>query len=98
MKYSIKGSTFISDGTEIIITINKYKIWKLLQSNGKSLITDDDIFDFEVWVNAQEDKDMLFNDLKTFINSYGGNINWHECKHDEDSNEPCVIKESYRGE
>lgn len=97
MKYSIRCSTFMSDGTEIIDVINEYKIWKLISSKGKSLITRDDTFNFEVWLNTLEDKNMLFNDLKIFIDSYGGDVNWHECKHDEDTREPCEIAEIYRG-
>lgn len=97
MKYSIKGSTFMSDGTKVIDIINGYKLWKLSSYNRKSLITKDDVFDFEVWLNTGEEKDMLFDDLKLIIDTYGGNIGWHECTHDELDSKPCEIVETYRG-
>lgn len=97
MKYSIRGNTFISDGLDIVIAINKYYIWRLISSSHKDMITNEEVFTFEVWLNNKENKDELFEELKFFIDNYGGYIDWHECTHDEEIQKPCVIIEEYRG-
>lgn len=97
MKYSISGSTFMNDGTDVINVINKYRLWKLKSSNTKSNIIKDFVFEFEAWVNSEEDKNMMFNELKQFVDTYGGSLSWHECRHDEDTNKSCVMSEVYRG-
>ena len=97
MKYSIRGSIFVSDGTDIINVINKYNLWKLVTGNMKDDITNSDIFIFETWVATETDKTELFNELKSFVDTNSGNIDWHECSHDESNSYPCIITEVYRG-
>jgi len=97
MKLSVRGHTYVSDGSEIIDTINNYKLWRLVSESGKDTTTSNNFFYFEAWLNTEEDRTSLFNDLKPFIFNYGGWIDWHKCTHDEANSEPCVIEETYRG-
>lgn len=97
MKYSIKGQTFVSDGSSIISIVNKYKVWKLEQSIIEDIISKTDIFVFEVWVDTVDERNNLFDDLKQIINNNGGFINWHKCYHDEKLRTSCIIEEEYRG-
>jgi hypothetical protein len=97
MKYSIEGNTFIEDESEIISVINKYRLWRLVSSDSINITTKNISFEFEAWVNTEDDKANLFNELKIFIDNYGGWLRWHECTHDEKEQKPCVIIEEYRG-
>ena len=97
MKYSIGGNIFTSDGADIVNIINDYKLWKLTITNSKDNVTSLDVFDFELWVNNELDKNNLFDDLKPLVDVNGGYINWHECSHDEEVFKPCVIVEEYKG-
>lgn len=98
MKYSIGGSIFTSDETGIVDVINNYKLWRLTVANERDSVTNLNIFNFEAWVNTELDKNSLFADLKAIIDNNNGQINWHECTHDEEISTPCVIAEEYRGE
>lgn len=53
------------------------------------------LFEFEAWVDNVTDKSTLFDDLKPFVDTHGGWIDWHECTHDELTPTPCVIIETY---
>jgi hypothetical protein len=53
---------------------------------------------FKLWVETEEQKDIMFEDLKELIDTTGGTISWHECSHWEAVNTPCVIAESYTKE
>lgn len=91
MKYSVRGSMNLTDGTEVNLMLNKYILWRLVTTQTA------DTFSFEAWVNTVEDKDSLFNELKPFVDVNGEVVDWHECSHDEPISTPCVIAEEYRG-
>lgn len=90
MKYSVRGSIATIDGSGVVSVINQYVLWRLVTNAGDS-------FMFEAWVNTETDKTALFNTLKTFVNAYTGEIDWHMCSHDESTTTPCVISETYTG-
>jgi hypothetical protein len=39
----------------------------------------------------------IFAKLKQFVTNKGGDVDWHECSHDEGTNKPCVIAEEFKG-
>jgi hypothetical protein len=92
MIYSIRGSINTVDGTDILNTINQYEQWKPLVSS-----VEDSVFMFEAWVLTMMDQETLFNELKPFVDTHTGSIDWHECCHDEpkEMQHPCVIAETY---
>jgi len=92
MIYSIRGSIHTADGTDILNAINQYTQWQPVVYG-----VEDTVFMFESWVLTMMDKDMLFNDLKPFVDTHGGSIDWHDCCHDEEPSmqRPCVIAETY---
>ncbi|MGO4181208.1 hypothetical protein AB4Z17_08510 [Paenibacillus sp. TAF43_2] len=96
MKNSIRGEIHTVDGALIIIAeINKYQLWRLITAE----IMDDmgaNNFTFEAWVNNEADKTALFDNLKLYVDKWGGWIDWHQCTHDEPTAQPCVIEEEYR--
>lgn len=98
MKYSVGGSIFITDDIEIVDVINNYKLWKLITNHEKDNSINENVFIFEVWVNTESDKSSLFGELKPFVDTNGGFINWHECTHDEEISRLCAIAEEYGGE
>jgi hypothetical protein len=95
MKYSVRGSLSLTDGSDVVNIINQYTLWKL-DTNQNVDELGNELFSFEAWVNDVADKDSLFNELKTFVDQYGEVIDWHECTHDEPTQTPCVIAEEYR--
>jgi hypothetical protein len=97
MKYSISGNLAMADGSAVVPLLNKYTLWRLITEQGQHPITQESIFTFEVWLNTEVDKTNLFNELKPFVGINGEVINWHNCTHDEDIPQPCVIVEEYRG-
>lgn len=97
MKYSIKGNLAISDGSGVVEILNKYNLWRLVTNNYKDAITNVEYFTFEAWVDTEAEKTNLFNELKPIVDVNGELINWHECTHDEEVQQPCVIAEEYRG-
>ena len=97
MKYSIRGKLNTNDGLEVITLINRYTLWRLITSNRINK-EGQELFTFEVWLNTENDKNLLFNALKPFVNEVGKEIDWHECTHDEEIIQACVIAEIYRGE
>ena len=92
MKYSIRGIIHTVDGSGAVALINQYVLWRLVTAE-----TNNGDFTFEVWLNSEADKTALFNNLKTFVDTYTGSIDWHECTHDEVISSPCVIVETYSG-
>ncbi|OME86912.1 hypothetical protein BK120_08290 [Paenibacillus sp. FSL A5-0031] len=92
MKYSVRGTLNTADGTPIVAAINKYVLWRLVTEHSATE------FVFEAWVNAETDKATLFNELKPYVDTHGGVIDWHVCSHDEITSAPCIIAEEYRGE
>lgn len=79
----------LTDGSNIVATINKYPLWRLITEEGI------EYFIFEIWLNTEENKDHLFEELKAFVDEFGEQIDWHECTHDEVERTPCVISEKY---
>lgn len=97
MKYSVRGAINTVDGALIIIAeINKYQLWRLMTADAMDN-EGNEAFTFEAWVNTEIDKTLLFDDLKPFVDQWGGWIDWHECTHDEPHPQPCVIAEMYPG-
>lgn len=94
MKYSCRGFIPVSDGSAIVATINSYTLWRLVTQDSQDE-QGSDIFTFEAWVNALADKTSMFNDLKPFVDTHGGSIDWHECTHDEANPQPCVLAGVY---
>jgi hypothetical protein len=94
MKYSIRGNLSINDGSAVVAVINKYSLWRFVTEQIKDR-NGIDVFVFEAWVNSIDEKTNLFNELKTFVDENGEQIDWHECTHDEPSPQPCIIAETY---
>jgi hypothetical protein len=90
MKYSIRGNLNVVDPSSVVSLLNTYTLWRLetRATNG--------IFTFEVWVNVLNDKNSLFDQLKPYVIQIDDFIDWHECTHDEESPQPCVISEVFR--
>lgn len=88
MKYSIRGSLNTVDGSAVVGVLNNYSLWRLMTNQSET-------FTFEAWVNNTMDKDNLFSDLKPIVDASMGQIDWHECTHDETKAQPCVVAESY---
>jgi hypothetical protein len=97
MKYSIRGNVFLEDDSEIITIINKYNLWRLVSGIVYDFNVKNIVFNFEIWVNTDLDKNNLFDELKPFVNNFGGRIDWHECYNDEFETKPCIVSEVYRG-
>ena len=89
MKYSVRGNLNMSDGASVVTLLNTFTLWKLETKQSESK------FRFEVWLNTIQEKSHLFEQVKMYVDSYGGLIDWHECTHDEDVSRPCVIAEIY---
>lgn len=89
MKYSVRGSFSLTNKQEILTTIEKYPLWRPIEDSEA-----DGIYSFEVFLNAGLDKNNLFEDLKSLVQT-GESIDWHECCHDETIKRPCVIAETY---
>lgn len=83
------------DGSEVVKVLNTYSLWRLMTSQIKDK-QNNDLFLFEVWLDTETDKNNLFNSLKVFVDKYGHFINWHECTHDEESFQSCLILEEYK--
>ncbi|WP_256761395.1 hypothetical protein [Cohnella sp. WQ 127256] len=96
MRYSIRGSIRTRDGSSIVSDINRFVLWRLVTINAVDQ-SEYPIFTFEAWVNSIADKDALFNVLKLHVDTLTGEIDWHECNHDELISKPCVIIETYKG-
>lgn len=98
MKYSIRGNLAATvDDSSVVSLINQYELWRLIsyRSVNRNKV---ECLTFEVWLNTAEDKSGLYDALKTFVDQYGGQINWHECTHDESESSPCEISEEYRSD
>lgn len=97
MKKSIRGTLKThsqADKNAIVTDINKYLLWKLdtqevADENGEVS------FVFEVWVENTSDEIKLWSDMKGHADKLKGNINRHDCTHDEKDKKPCVIAEDY---
>lgn len=89
MKYSIRGSLNTADGSAVVGIINQYTLWRFITE----IYTD--VFTFEAWVNTSSDKTALWNQLIPQVDLNTGSIDWHECTHDEQPPQPCVIAGTY---
>lgn len=100
MKKSIRGNLKAQAQTDkeaIVADINKYLLWKLDTQE----VTDEDgntSFSFEAWVENDTDETKLFTDMKRHADKLKGNIDRHDCTHDEHKKKPCVIAETYKVE
>ncbi|RKD21480.1 hypothetical protein BEP19_14760 [Ammoniphilus oxalaticus] len=96
MKYSIRGNLNTDDGSRLIVdTINSYELWKLDQRQIEDEDNNEEVFSFEVWLNDSADRLFLFDELRSYVDLFGGKIDWHECTHDEAEPQPCVIVGTY---
>lgn len=98
MKYSVKGNLQLGKSTAVVSLINTFTLWRLVTDTVINRATEEETFIFEAWVNTENDKNNLFNALKTHVNRSNEDISWHECTHDEPFPLPCKIVEVYRGE
>lgn len=100
MKKSIRGNLKAQTDTDkqaIVADINKYLLWKLDTQE----VTDEDgntSFSFEAWVENDTDESKLFTDMKRHVDKFKGNIDRHNCTHDEMDKKPCVLSETYKAE
>lgn len=91
MKYSIRGTIHNTEGESIAPVLQSYTAWRLVMENS----WDDGSFIFEIWLSTSEESGSLFEELKPYIDEYGGSIDWHVCTHDQRIKEPCTIEETY---
>jgi hypothetical protein len=96
MKYSIIGNLKTSDDMSIINMIHPFFVYKLDPKKGTDEVGNP-VFNFEAWLPNMTDKNNLYNQLKLKVDELGGSVSWHECTHDEDYPQPCVLIEEYRG-
>ncbi len=84
-----------SDDTKIKGVINKYRtlVKESLSSNtdesGKPQFT------FELKTKDLAKKNGMFADFKALVDEYTGEVDWHECRHDEGNN-ACTLSDVYR--
>ncbi|WP_077622016.1 hypothetical protein [Sediminibacillus massiliensis] len=98
MKKSIRGrlkAKTQADKDSIVKSINKYELWKLDTQDFTGDETAEPSFNFEAWVNTETDKNNLFSDMKKKVDELSGEIDWHDCTHDEKEKKPCKIAEKY---
>jgi hypothetical protein len=97
MKKSIRGNLKAqtqADKESIVADINKYLLWKLDTQE----VTDEDgntSFSFEAWIENEQDEAKLFTDMKRHADKLKGNVDRHDCTHDEKDKKPCKIAETY---
>lgn len=99
MKKSIRGNLKTktqADKEAVVSDINKYLLWKLDTQEVIDDETGDASFVFEAWVENADDEAKLFADMKRYANRHKGNIDRHDCSHDDKEKKPCVIAEEYR--
>lgn len=95
MQYSIRGNLKTGDDTKIKGVINKYRS---LDKESLSSANDESgkpEFTFELKTKDLAKKNSMYADFKALVDEYEGEINWHECRHDE-SVGSCTIAEVYR--
>jgi hypothetical protein len=96
MQYLIRGNLNTNDDTKIKGVINKYRT---LDKESLASHTDEKgkpQFTFEFNTKDLAKKNGIFSDFKSLVDEYTGEIDWHECSHDETNGKPCVISEVYR--
>lgn len=93
MRYSISGTT--TDRTDIRELNITSRMIENIEDTYKIIEFGNGEVSFEIWVDTVEQKDILFDDLKLFIDENGGVVKWHECSHWDDVKTPCVIAEAY---
>lgn len=95
MQYVIRGNLKTSDDTKIKGVINKYRA---LDKESIAPFTDEagkPSFVFEFKTKDLVKKTGMFTEFKTLVDEYTGEIDWHECRHDEGKND-CILSEVYR--
>lgn len=95
MQYVVRGNLKTSDDTKIKGVINKYRV---LDKESLQPFTDEagrPQFSFELKTKDIDKKNGMFADFKTLVDEYTGDIDWHECRHDEGKG-ACILAESYR--
>jgi hypothetical protein len=96
MQYSIRGKLYTTDETKIKGVVNKYRVLDKeslasnTEENGKPN------FLFEYKTKDLTKKNGLFADFKALVDEYTGELDWHECTHDETNPQPCLLAETYR--
>lgn len=96
MQYSVRGRLNTADDTKIKGAINKYRT---LDKESLSSNTDENgkpNFIFEYKTKDIAKKNGMFTDFKSLVDEYTGELDWHECSHDEVNPKPCVLAETYR--
>jgi hypothetical protein len=101
MKKSIRGNLKAksqADKTAIVTDINKYLLWKLDTQEVSNEETGETTFVFEAWVENASDEGKLWSDMKRHADKVKGNIDRHDCTHDEKDKKPCTLAEEYKAE
>ncbi|OBZ13344.1 hypothetical protein [Bacillus sp. FJAT-26390] len=93
MIYKIRGEITTFDGVPVIVAaLGVYPLELIVQDVEVNGV---DAFSFEAMTVGEEVKTAVFNDLKPFVDRWGGWIDWHFCSHDDPIKKPCAIAETY---
>jgi hypothetical protein len=95
MQYVVRGNLKTADDTKIKGVINRYRS---LDKESLASHTDEagkPSFTFEVKTKDLLKKIGMFAEFKSLVDEYTGEIDWHECRHDEGKN-ACNLSEVYR--
>jgi hypothetical protein len=95
MQYVIRGNLKTTDDTKIKGVINRYRT---LDKESLASQTDEagkPNFTFELKTKDSTKKNGIFADFKALVDEYTGDIDWHECRHDEGTG-ACNLSEVYR--
>lgn len=91
--YSVRGNINHTAKSNITNIASKYSIentreYTIIEGDKGTLI-------FEFWLKDNNQKQMLFNELKGQVDLFGGSIDWHICTHNMETPQPCIIEERY---
>jgi hypothetical protein len=92
------------ESQEILDAVNAFNpLWRLIPSYHKMKnypfeeeeTESIDVMSFEIWLEKEEDKNICYDQMKTFVDRFTGEVSYHICTHDEVAAQPCVIIEKY---
>ena len=106
MYYHIRATIKTNDATDLQTYITYFQN-KMVQQKNWNFVRECDyvfysnkgnetILKCTAWLDTSliQERIDIFAKLKTFIDSKGGSVDWHEC-HNGEENQPCVIAENY---
>jgi hypothetical protein len=102
MKYSIIGhlngiEEDSIESYEVFDAVNSVDpIWRLYPN----FVNDDNYknMSFEIWLDSEDNKNICYDIMKNYVDTYTGSTSFHLCTHDESTPKPCVIVEAYEKE